>query len=197
VPLNKALDDLLIAYAMNGVDLRHDHGFPARAIVPGHYGMASVKWLTHVRVLKEQFQGYWQTTDYAYWDEIDGIPVRCPLAELKLKSEIARPRTLEVVPKGHLYRVYGAAWCGVTDVVTVELTTDGALTWAAASFLDPIRPYAWRRWSYDWKTPDQPGRCTLMSRATNAAGESQPDKPDPRYYSYVVHHTLPIEVIVE
>src|SRR5882762_2751892 len=197
VPLDKALDDVLVAYVMNGVDLPLDHGFPVRAIVPGHYGMASVKWLTHVRVLEEQFQGYWQTTDYAYWDEVDGIPVRRPLSELKLKSEIARPRTLEVVPKGQLYEVYGAAWGGVADVVTVELTTDGGLTWAAANFLDPIQPHAWRRWSYDWKTPDQPGRCILMSQAKNAAGESQPDKPDPRYYSYVVHHTLPIEVIVE
>jgi DMSO/TMAO reductase YedYZ molybdopterin-dependent catalytic subunit len=197
VPVDKALDDVLIAYAMNGVDLPHDHGFPVRAIVPGHYGMASVKWLTHIRVIEEQFQGYWQTTDYAYWDEVDGIAVRRPLAELKLKSEIARPRTLEVVPKGQLYSVHGAAWCGEADVVTVDLTTDGGLTWAATNFLDPIEPYAWRRWSYDWKTPEQPGRYTLMSRAKNAAGESQPDKPDPRYYSYVVHHTLPIEVIVE
>jgi DMSO/TMAO reductase YedYZ molybdopterin-dependent catalytic subunit len=197
VPLDKALDDVLIAYVMNGVDLPQDHGFPVRAIVPGHYGMASVKWLTHVRVLEEQFQGYWQTTDYAYWDDIDGIPVRRPLSEIKLKSEIARPSTLEIVPKGQLYRVYGAAWSGVADVLTVELTTDGGLTWATANFLDPIRPHTWRRWSYDWKTPDHPGHYTLMSRAKDAAGESQPDKFDPRYYSYVVHHTLPIEVIVE
>jgi DMSO/TMAO reductase YedYZ molybdopterin-dependent catalytic subunit len=197
VPLHKALDDVLIAYAMNGVDLPADHGFPVRAIVPGHYGMASVKWLTHVRVLKEQFQGYWQTTDYAYWDEVDGIPVRRAMSDMKLKSEIARPTTLEVVPKGQLYRVYGAAWCGGEDVVTVDVTTDGGLTWAAADFLDPIQRNVWRRWSYDWKTPDRPGSFTLMSRAMNAAGESQPDKFDPRYYSYVVHHTLPIEVVVQ
>src|SRR3984893_16607200 len=165
VPLDKALDDVLIAYAMNSADLPLDHGFPIRAIVPGHYGMASVKWLTHVRVLEEQFQGYWQTTDYAYWDEVDGITVRRALSELKLKSEIARPRTLEVVPKGKLYQVYGAAWGGAADVVAVELTTDGGLSWSTANFLDPIRPHAWRRWSYEWKTPDYPGPCTLMSRA--------------------------------
>jgi DMSO/TMAO reductase YedYZ molybdopterin-dependent catalytic subunit len=197
VPLDKALDDVLIAYVMNGVDLPNDHGFPVRAIVPGHYGMASVKWLTHVRVLEEQFQGYWQTTDYAYWDELDGIPVRRALSKIKLKSEIARPRPLEVVPKRQLYRVYGAAWGGEADVVTVELTADGGRTGDTANFLDPIRRHAWRRWSYDWKTPDHSGHYTLMSRAKNAAGESQPDKFDPRYYSYVVHHTLPIEVIVE
>jgi DMSO/TMAO reductase YedYZ molybdopterin-dependent catalytic subunit len=196
IPLDKANDDVLIAYAMNGVDIPQDHGFPVRAIVPGHYGMASVKWLTHIRVLEQRFQGYWQTSDYAYWDEVGGIPVRRPLSEIKLKSEIARPGTLEVVPKGQLYTVYGAAWSGEGDVVTVDLTTDGGRTWAATDFLDPIRPHAWRRWSYDWKTPDHPGPRTLMSRAKNAAGASQPDKHDERYGSYVIDHTLPIEVIV-
>jgi DMSO/TMAO reductase YedYZ molybdopterin-dependent catalytic subunit len=194
--LDKALDDVLIAYAMNGVDLPQDHGFPVRAIVPGHYGMASVKWLTRIRVLDEQFQGYWQTTDYGYWDEVDGIPVRRPLSDIKLKSAIARPRTLEVIPGGQLYNVYGAAWTGAADVVAVEVTTDGGRTWAAAKFVDPIRPNAWRRWSYDWKTPERPGRLTLMSRATDAAGASQPDTFDERYHSYVIHHTLPIEVVV-
>ena len=197
VPLEKALDDVLIAYAMNGVDLPPDHGHPVRAIVPGHYGMASVKWLTHVRVLEEQFQGYWQTSDYGYWDEVDGIPVRRPLSDIKLKSEIARPSTLEVLPSGQLYKVYGAAWGGGEDIVTVEVTTDGGLTWAPATFLDPIRPHAWRRWSYDWKTPDHPGRRILMSRAKDAAGGSQPDKFDERYFSYVVNFTLPIEVVIQ
>jgi DMSO/TMAO reductase YedYZ molybdopterin-dependent catalytic subunit len=196
VSLDKALDDVLIAYAMNGVDLPQDHGFPVRAIVPGHYGMASVKWLTRVVVLREPFHGYWQTTDYGYWDELDGISVRRPLSDVKLKSAIARPRTLEVVPRGQRYEVYGAAWSGGADVVAVEVTTDGGRTWAEANFLDPIRPNAWRRWRYEWQTPDDAGGCTLMSRATDASGASQPDRFDERYFNYVVHHTLPIEVVV-
>jgi DMSO/TMAO reductase YedYZ molybdopterin-dependent catalytic subunit len=157
--------------------------------------MASVKWLTHVHVIGERFQGYWQTTDYAYWDEVDGLPVRRPLSEIKLKSAIARPRTLEVVPSGQVYRVHGAAWSGATDVVAVDVTTDGGRTWAAATFIDPIRPHAWRRWRYDW-TPARVGRVTLMSRATDSSGASQPDTFDENYFSYVVHHTLPIEVVV-
>lgn len=197
VPLYKALDDVLIAYLMNGVELPPDHGFPVRAIVPGHYGMASVKWLSEILVLHEPFQGYWQTTDYGYWDEVDGIPVRRPLADMKLKSAIARPSTLEFVPNAQHYTVHGAAWSGGADVVAVEVTTDGGLTWAAANFVDPIRPYAWRRWSYEWQTPAEPGHRTLMSRAKDATGVSQPDKhDDQRYDSYVIDHTLPIEVIV-
>ena len=87
--------DVLIATQMNGRDLTPDHGFPVRAIVPGHYGMASVKWLTGILAVKEPFQGYWQTSDYGYWDDSEGIPVRRPLAEMKLKSQIARPRVYE------------------------------------------------------------------------------------------------------
>lgn len=196
LPLAKAMDDVLIAYAMNGVDLPQDHGYPVRAIVPGHYGMASVKWLTHIRAVRGVFQGYWQTTDYGYWDEVDGLPVRQPLSDIKLKSAIARPRTLEVVPRGQRYTIYGAAWSGTASVVSVDVTTDGGRTWAAASFLDPIRPNAWRRWCHDWTTPSRPGRFTLMSRAADASGAIQPDSFDERYFSYVVHHTLPIEVVV-
>src|ERR1700730_5313646 len=64
VPRTKAVQpEVLIAYQMNGRDLSRDHGYPVRAIVPGHYGMASVKWLTRIQVVREPFQGYWQTSD--------------------------------------------------------------------------------------------------------------------------------------
>jgi DMSO/TMAO reductase YedYZ molybdopterin-dependent catalytic subunit len=61
---------------MNGRDLPQDHGYPVRAIVPGHYGMASVKWLTGIHAVREPFQGYWQTSDYGYWDYLDGKPLQ-------------------------------------------------------------------------------------------------------------------------
>jgi DMSO/TMAO reductase YedYZ molybdopterin-dependent catalytic subunit len=93
VPRAKALQpEVLIAYQMNGRELTPDHGFPVRAIVPGHYGMASVKWLTRIAAVRQPFHGYWQTTDYGYWESLDGNPVRRALGEMQLKSEIARPR---------------------------------------------------------------------------------------------------------
>src|SRR5712672_1090889 len=68
LPRAKSLrSEVLIAYQMNGRELPRDHGFPVRAIVPGHYGMASVKWLTGIQAVREPFHGYWQTSDYAYW----------------------------------------------------------------------------------------------------------------------------------
>jgi DMSO/TMAO reductase YedYZ molybdopterin-dependent catalytic subunit len=81
--------DVLIAYQMNGRDLTPEHGYPMRVIVPGHYGMASVKWLTRIIAVTQPFQGYWQTSDYAYWEDAAAGPIRRPLAEMKLKRSHA------------------------------------------------------------------------------------------------------------
>jgi DMSO/TMAO reductase YedYZ molybdopterin-dependent catalytic subunit len=189
--------EVLIAYQMNGRDLPLEHGYPVRAVVPGHYGMASVKWLTRIHTVRESFQGYWQTSDYGYWDHMDGKPVRRALGEMKVKSEIARPRVYEHVTPNQVYTVTGAAWAGETGVTGVEVSTDGGQTWAEAQFLDPVQRHAWRRWKFDWLTPGKPGRFTLLARAKDAHGNVQPDKHDPNYASYVINHPLPIEVFVD
>ena len=188
--------DVLIAYQMNGRDLTPDHGHPLRAIVPGHYGMASVKWLTDIVAATQPFQGYWQTTDYGYWDDSEGTPVRRPLAEMKLKSQIARPRIYEWLEPGRPYTIFGAAWAGDTDVTEIWISLDGGASWVQGDFLDPINRHAWRRWKYDWITPAQPGRCTLLARAVGADQRGQPDAHNPNFGSYVIDHPLPIEVFV-
>jgi DMSO/TMAO reductase YedYZ molybdopterin-dependent catalytic subunit len=197
VPRAKALQpEVLIAYQMNGRDLPRDHGFPVRAIVPGHYGMASVKWLTRIQAVREPFPGYWLTSDYAYWASMDGRPVRRPLGEMQLKSQIARPRVYETVAPNRIYTVSGAAWSGETNVAEIAVSTDGGRTWVEAEFLDPARRHAWRRWKFDWLTPKEPGQCTLLARAKDASGLVQPDKHDKNYGVYVINHSLPIEVLV-
>jgi DMSO/TMAO reductase YedYZ molybdopterin-dependent catalytic subunit len=197
VPRAKAVQpEVLIAYQMNGRDLPRDHGFPVRAIVPGHYGMASVKWLTSIHAVREPFRGYWNTSDYAYWAWMDGKPVRSALGEMQIKSEIARPRVYETLAPNQIYRVCGAAWAGETDVTQIAVSTDGGRTWAEAGFLDPVRRHAWRRWKFDWLTPKEPGQYTLLARATDAAGVIQPDTHDQNYGTYVINHLLPIEVFV-
>jgi hypothetical protein len=146
----KALQpEVLIAYRMNGRDLPLDHGYPVRAVVPGHYAMASVKWLTRIHAVREPFQGYWQTSDYAYWDYRGGQPVRRPLGEMKVKSEIARPRVYEVLAPDQPYTVCGAAWAGETAVMEIAVSTDGGQTWAEAQWLDPVERHAWRRCSWN------------------------------------------------
>src|SRR5439155_1050050 len=171
VPRAKAMrPEVLIAYQMNGRDLPRDHGFPVRAIVPGHYGMASVKWLTRIEAVREPFHGYWQTSDYAYWAWLDGKPVRRALGEMKLKSEIARPRVYETLVPNRIYTIAGTTWAGETDVTEVAVSTDGGQTWTEADFLDPMRRHAWRRWEFDWLTPKKPGRYTLLAPAKDAVG---------------------------
>jgi DMSO/TMAO reductase YedYZ molybdopterin-dependent catalytic subunit len=198
LPRDKAIQrEVLIAYQMNGRDLPLDHGFPVRAVVPGHYGMASVKWLTHVHAVREPFRGYWQTSDYGYWDYLEGKPVRRALGEMKLKSEIARPRVYETLSPNQVYTVFGAAWAGETEVTEIAVSTDGGQTWAEAEFLDPARRHAWRRWNFAWPTPEKPGRYTLLARAKDANGDVQPDKHDPNHGTYVINYPLAIEVFVD
>jgi DMSO/TMAO reductase YedYZ molybdopterin-dependent catalytic subunit len=197
IPRTKAMQsNVLIAYQMNGQDLTLDHGYPLRAIVPGHYGMASVKWLTDIVAATQPFQGYWQTSDYGYWDDSEGTPVRRPLAEMKLKSQIARPRVYETLEPNRRYTIFGAAWAGDTDVTEIWISLDGGASWVQGDFLDPIRRHAWRRWKYDWITPAQPGRYTLLARATGADQGTQPDGHNANFGSYVIDHPLPIEVFV-
>ncbi len=197
LPLAKAVrPEVLVAYQMNGRGLSRDHGYPVRLVVPGHYGMASVKWLTSIQVLEEPFQGYWQTSDYGYWDYIDGKPVRRPLSEIALKSQIARPSMYEVIAAGSEYIVTGAAWCGNGDVVEIELSTDGGQHWTAAEFIDRAQPYVWRRWQFLWHVPENPGQYTLKARARDANGAAQPEGHDHNHGTYVINHPLPIHVIV-
>ena len=197
LPRNKATQqEVLIAYRMNGRDLPYDHGFPVRAIVPGHYGMASVKWLTRIHAVREPFRGYWQTSDYGYWDQLDGTPVRRALGEMQVKSEIARPRVYETLAPNQLCTISGAAWAGETEIAEIAVSTDGGQTWAEAQFLDPAQRHAWRRWTFDWHTPNKPGRYALLARAKDASGNVQPEQHDPNFGSYVINHPLPIEVFV-
>ncbi len=197
ISIEKALaPETIIAYRMNDQDLPRDHGYPVRAIVPGHYGMASVKWLTRIRVVREPFLGYWQTSDYAYWDPADGEPVRRPLSNMMVKSAIARPAMYEAVPANQVYVIHGAAWSGGVDVTAIEVSMDGGESWRSGEFLDPPSPFSWRRWKIRWQTPKEPGHCVLMSRAKDARGAVQPTQHDRNYGSYAITHTLGIEVVV-
>jgi DMSO/TMAO reductase YedYZ molybdopterin-dependent catalytic subunit len=192
IPLVKARrPEVLIAYDMNGHRLPRSHGFPVRAVVPGYYGMSSVKWLTSVQIVTAPYQGYWQTTDYAYWDRGSGTPVRRPLMDMRIKSLIARPALQEIVRSGAEYRVFGAAWTGDADVETVEVSVDSGSTWAKATLIDkPVR-FAWRRWEYRWRPLNQRAQVTLMARATDTNGSRQPEQHNRDSGNYAIHHILP------
>ena len=189
------LRDVLVAHAINGEPLPAAHGAPARLIVPGCYGMASVKWLTAIEVAVDPAGGYWETTDYAYWDRSSGRPVRRPLLAMQVKSLIARPSPKGQVVRGASVEITGGAWAdGV--VSRVDVSTDGGQSWHDAELLDPPNPVAWRRWRYQWQVPAGAGEAVLMSRATDARGRTQPMTRNADYGTYVIHHVVPVPVTI-
>jgi DMSO/TMAO reductase YedYZ molybdopterin-dependent catalytic subunit len=196
LPINKAKSDVLIAHQMNGRDLTASHGFPARAIVPGWYGMASIKWLTRIIVLERPFAGYYQTMDYSYFERNHGVPSVVPLSECAVKAQIARPARFEIVPKATNYRIHGAAWAGESEIAKVEISTDGGKTWSTTELLGESIPHSWRLWEFNWRTPDEPCRKSLMAKATDERGRTQPMQRDADLRNVMIHHVLPVEITV-
>jgi DMSO/TMAO reductase YedYZ molybdopterin-dependent catalytic subunit len=195
IPLEKA-SSVLLAYKMNDVDLPPEHGFPVRAIVPGWYGMASIKWLQRIIVTDQPFSGYFQTLDYAFWKRRGDMVERVPLSEMQTKAEIARPAEGETVSANSNVRVHGAAWTTNGEIIKVELSMDGGSTWNAAKLLGEAKPNAWRLWEFNWRTPARPGKQTLIARATDSQGRTQSLKRDPDRGTYMINHLLPTEVEV-
>ncbi|MEO8725421.1 MAG: sulfite oxidase [Acidobacteriaceae bacterium] len=189
--------EVLLAYEMNGEALPDAHGGPLRAIVPGWYAMASVKWLRRILVMERPFHGYFQTVEYAYWAAQNGAPPeRVPITRLPVKSQIARPAMREVIAAGSNYRVFGAAWAADSAIAKVEVSSDGGKTWGRAKLLGEAFDHAWRLWEFEWQ-PKDTGTYTLLSRATDAQGHTQPAEHDQDHEAYIIHHTLPITVMVE
>src|SRR5262249_49016040 len=204
IPLDKARRDVLLVYKMNGEDLLPEHGFPVRAIVPGWYAMASVKWLQRIIVTDRPFTGYYQTIDYAYWKKTDygywqrgeQIAELTPITEMQIKAEIARPAGDEIVPANSNVCVRGASWTCDAEITKVELRSDGGATWNEANLLGESNSNAWRLWEFNWKTPSSPGAQTLIARATDSLGRTQPMDRDPNRGTYMIDHLLPIQVEV-
>jgi len=170
VPLLKATNPrTLVAYRMNGDALPLAHGGPVRAIVPGWFGMYSVKWLTKLELLP---------------DDRDGNHLRRtrdgrtePIRSMQVKSVFARPLDGAII-SGRSFVVRGAAWAGEKSISKVELSTDGGRSWQAVQLLDPPQRYTWVRWQSVWKIP-MSGSHELVVRATDTDGNSQPAQRNP------------------
>lgn len=196
LPVTKANDDVLLAWRMNGKDLSSAHGFPLRAIVPGWYGMASVKWLNAITVTAEPFHGYYQSVDYAYWQRETGEPSLVPITVMQVKAQIARPGPAERVPLGQSYLVRGAAWSSEAEITRVEISADGGTTWHETRLDEKTDRHAWRLWEFPWQ-PAQRGRATLSVRATDAKGRTQPTRRDADRGGYMINDVLSLDVMVE
>jgi sulfite oxidase len=191
IPAEKALDaDTLIATHMNGSALTKHHGFPARALVPGWIGAASCKWLTEIKVLEAEFVGNFMSPAYRLPNQpmnpSDTVKPEDthPVTALTVKSVIAGPSDGASLKTGRVV-VHGAAWAGEADVAKVEISTDSGSTWSAAKLGHEQSHYAWRLWSYEWKA-GKSGDYTILSRATDSQGRTQPASPawNPSGYLY-------------
>ena len=197
LPLAKARQQVvLLAYRMGNAELPANHGFPLRAVVPGWYGMASVKWLTRIVVTDRPFNGYFQSLDYSIYERRQGLVTVVPLAEMQVKSVIVSPTPMQRIAPNTPHRVHGAAWTGESEITRVEISSDGGRTWAQARLLENARAHCWRMWEFPWRTPAQAGRVTLMARATDARGNAQPMQRDTDRRNYMINHVLPVEVDV-
>ena len=158
LPREAAMDPAtLLAWEMNGAPIPPRFGGPLRLIVPGWYGMASVKWLARIEAVEEPFDGRFQTEKYVY-------AAGDPVTRIRVKSMFT-----EVAPP----RIVGLAWGG-EGVTQVSVQIEGR--WREARLVGPALPHAWRRFELQW-TPPRPGRYALRCRATDARGETQPESP--------------------
>lgn len=166
--------DVMLVWGMNGQPLLPQHGAPLRIIVPGWYGMASVKWLTGIEALTSRFDGYQQSHGYHYRTQRgeQGTPITRMLVKSLIRPPgvpdwVTRKRWMESGPVA----VEGRAWSGGGVPITrVEVMLDG--TWQDATLSRPVGRYAWTHWRIDWQAG--PGVHTLMCRATDAEGNTQP-----------------------
>jgi DMSO/TMAO reductase YedYZ molybdopterin-dependent catalytic subunit len=175
LPLAHAADraaEILIAYEMNGEPLTPDHGAPFRIIVPHWYAVASVKWLKRIDVLTEPYAGEFQTGHYMYqWADRPQETVSL----MRVRARITDPPPGSTISVG-TYTVRGKAWSGTGPVMRVDVSLTGEGDWHAAELEPSKGPYHWQDWSFDWEATDV-GRHTLRARATDAAGNVQPDVP--------------------
>jgi DMSO/TMAO reductase YedYZ molybdopterin-dependent catalytic subunit len=168
-------DEVILAYDMNGEALPPQHGFPLRLVVPGWYGMTSVKWLTAITAVAEPFRGF-QMESYRVRQqpEDEGEPVtrmypRSLLVPPGFPDFLTRRRFVDV--GRHVLR--GRAWSGWGAIERVEVSPDGGRTWTDADVGEPASPFAWAPWTFVWDAPE-PGAFELCCRATDAAGNTQP-----------------------
>ena len=175
IPREAALDDALVAYEMNGQPVPFLHGGPLRLVMPRWFGMASTKWLTHVHARPTESDNHFMVRGYRY---ADGSAVDL----MRVKSLITAPRDGEKVT-ARTARVSGVAWTGSGTIAKVEISTDDGRTWQEARCTSEARPGAWRLWEAALTIPSA-GEQRVRARATDTAGQTQPDRATPNPAGY-------------
>lgn len=195
LPLDVALHpDTIVALRMNGETLTPAHGYPARLIVPGWYGVASVKWLHSVSFVDRPFDGYFQTVKYTVERDTRFGMNREIVGAMQPKSEITRPSHEERLKPGRHY-VEGIAWAGDEAVAAVELSCDGGNSWRCADLQGSPSACCWTAWRACWDVSVE-GKYSLLSRVISSSGKVQPMRHDPLNGGYIINFSRPTEVVV-
>lgn len=189
--------DVLLVYGMNGHPLLPQHGAPLRLIVPGWYGMASVKWLSNIEALPEPYQGFQQVRTYRYREKADDPGT--PVTAIRVKSLMTPPGIPDWISRSRqlesgVHTITGRAWSGNGTPITRVEFSDGS-GWVDAKLQQNKQDrYAWSKWSVDWHAA--PGEYELSCRATDANGDIQPldERWDASGFGNNVVQTVPVYV---
>ncbi len=172
VPIEKAWDDALIAYAQNGEALRPEQGYPLRLLLPGWEGNASVKWLRQIKVVDAPLMTRDETSKYT--DLLPDGRARQFTFMMEAKSVITRPSAGQKLVAPGFHEISGLAWSGEAAITRVEVSTDGGATWADATLQLPVLPKAHTRFTYPWRWAG--GEAILVARCTDETGYVQPSR---------------------
>jgi DMSO/TMAO reductase YedYZ molybdopterin-dependent catalytic subunit len=159
--------------------------------------MQNVKWLTRITVLEEPFEGYQNAVSYRLYGE-DGEPGD-PVTRMLPRSLMIPPGVPEFLTRERRLEpgpvtLSGRAWSGHGPIERVDVSTDGGTTFDAAVLDPPVGPNAWRGWSFDWDA--EPGEHELCSRATDAAGNTQPLEPPWNLKGFANNAVARVKVLV-
>lgn len=196
--IEKAMDpDTILAYLMNGEELPPDNGYPLRAVVPGWVGSNNIKWAGLITVSSEPIWVKNNTTSYVLagpeWPPEEGTPAEGKVLSVgSIKSVLALPWPGELAAGEQL--IYGYAYSPHAPIAAVEWSDNGGETWQEANIVTPRLPYAWARFEFPWEAA--PGEHGLMTRATDEAGNSQPDIIPYNALGYLFNMVYPHPVIV-
>ncbi len=169
IPMEKALDDAIVALYQNGERLRPENGYPMRLVLPGYEGNMSVKWLRRIKVTEGPTHTKDETSKYS--DLMPDGVARQFTFRMDVKSAITRPATGLNMRGPGLYQISGLAWSGHGRVSRVEVSADGGKSWAEAALDGPVLPMALTRFRLPWRWDGAP--AVLQSRATDEGGNTQ------------------------
>jgi sulfane dehydrogenase subunit SoxC len=181
IPLDRSLDDCLIAYAQNGERLRAEQGYPIRLLVPGCEGNINVKWLRRLEISDKPFMTREETSKYTdlLTNTEDNLARQFTLL-METKSVITFPSPLEagnnappLLKQSGYYEIRGLAWSGVGRIRQVDVSVDGGKNWQKARLDAPILPKCLTSFRLPWEW-QQGQEQLLMSRAIDETGYVQP-----------------------